>query len=111
MKPTPQLYVGAGAAALAVLLASGSILAGIGSYPVDESKDLTLSVGSDRRAVVKAGAAEEPAVASAAGERRINPFNLKSEVTVRQVAIPMPPPPALRSPSPPLMPVPTEEVP
>ena len=108
MNLTPQLYVGAGAVGLAVLLASGSILAGIGSYPVDESKGLTLSVGKDRRAVVKASAAEEPAVKEAAGDRRINPFNLKAELTVRQVAIPMPPPPSLRSPSPPVMPVPEE---
>ena len=47
----------------------------------------------------------DPLVAGQGGPRQRNPFNLRQEVQRRGTRLPLPPPPPLRLPEPPLLPL------
>jgi len=106
MKSTPQLLVGGGVAALALLLGVWDILGGIGSYPVDEGAGIGLLLkDTDRAAAIDGAEVTAPLIDEAIGKRQRNPFNLKESFGSVTLRIEMPPAPRLASPPPPALPV------
>lgn len=105
MKASPQALAGAVALILALVVATPVVLGSGRAWPTPLSREdlsLPLPAESEPRSTA---AALDPIVATAAGPRLRNPFNLRPEATRVRTELPLPPPPALRLPEPILLPV------
>ena len=108
MQLNTYVYVSAALVLLALILATGNIISSARSH--DLSNDVqTVRLSDDQLAVVQAEAVFDFAYPELSRERQVNPFTLEDEVAIRGLAnLPMPPPPKLRIPMPPMLPLPGE---
>ncbi len=102
-RPTPQLWTVAGLIVLAAVLLGGHLISLPEHRPI-EQRELHLPLPAPE-AVIGAAEAVGPVVASARRPRTINPFTLRADTTTVRVKIGEPPPPDLRLPELPVLPL------